>query len=194
MIPSPEALRSHYTSFLNSDRILLTGHSHQAWPDVARDAILKAFSDAAAHVDDKWALASEQADVVRDAVAAYLGAERDEIALGQSSHELVSRFLSGLDFRRRPHIVTTTGEFHSMRRQLMRLGEEGIEVTWVPVEPAATLSQRIADSVRDDTAAVMMSTVLFQTSRVVEGVSVAIEADGKAYAADPFVLMPHEAL
>jgi kynureninase len=176
MIPSPEALRAHYTAFLDSGRILLTGHSHQAWPDVAKVGILKAFNDASVYADDKWGLASEQADAVRDAVADSLGAVRDEIALGQSSHELVTRFLSALDLRRRPHIVTTTGEFHSMRRQLMRLAEEGVEVTWVPVEPARTLTQRVADAVREDTAAVMMSTVLFQTSRIVPDVVVAVEA------------------
>ena len=31
------------------------------------------------------------------------------IALGASTHELTTRFLSALDLRRRPHIVTTSG-------------------------------------------------------------------------------------
>ena len=39
------ALRSHYTAFVRPDRVLLTGHSHQAWPDVARAALLECFDD-----------------------------------------------------------------------------------------------------------------------------------------------------
>ncbi|MEM7609394.1 MAG: kynureninase, partial [Myxococcota bacterium] len=50
----PQSLRPFYGRFLDADRILLTGHSHQAWPDVAREGVLQAFDDAAAHVDDKW--------------------------------------------------------------------------------------------------------------------------------------------
>ena len=34
--------------------VLLTGHSHQAWPDVAFDAQKQAWLDAAEQVDDKW--------------------------------------------------------------------------------------------------------------------------------------------
>src|SRR5216684_8708458 len=30
---SPEALARHYTRFRVYERLLLTGHSHQAWPD-----------------------------------------------------------------------------------------------------------------------------------------------------------------
>ena len=44
-------------------RILLTGHSHQAWPDVARAALLQCFDDAALHVDDKWGAAFAAVDV-----------------------------------------------------------------------------------------------------------------------------------
>lgn len=165
----PTSLRSHYRAFLRPDRVLLTGHSHQAWPDVARDGLLRSFEDAAAHVDDKWARAVEAADAVRDAVAGQLGARRDEIALGTSSHELVARFLSALPLRERPRIVTTTGEFHSMARQLARLAEEGVEVAWVDAQPVATLAERVAARVDDRTAAVMVSSVLFETASLVPG-------------------------
>ena len=46
----------------------------------------------------------------------------------QNTHELVMRFLSALDLRARPRLVTTDGEFHTLRRQLARLAEEGLEV------------------------------------------------------------------
>ncbi|MBI2391960.1 MAG: aminotransferase class V-fold PLP-dependent enzyme [Deltaproteobacteria bacterium] len=174
----PAALRPHYRAFLTGgrgareprDRVLLTGHSHQAWPDVARAAVLEAFDDAAALVDDKWGRAFAAADAVRLGVATRIGCTADEIALAPNTHELVARFLSCLDLRRRPHLVTTAGEFHTIDRQLRRLAEEGVEITWVDPREPATLAARIASAVRGDTAAVLCSTVLFQTSAIVPGV------------------------
>lgn len=165
----PCTLRPHYRAFLQPGRILLTGHSHQAWPDVARTAMLQAFDDAATHVDDKWEHAFAAADAVRDAVVARIGGRRQEIALGSNTHELVVRFLSALDWKKRRHLVTTSGEFHSMDRQLRRLAEEGIAVTFINADPVHTLAERIAGSLRDDTAAVLVSTVLFGTGAVVPG-------------------------
>lgn len=187
----PAALRPHYRRFVREGRILLTGHSHQAWPDVAEDGLRRAFEDAAEHVDDKWSRAAAQAEVLQRAVAAQLGprAAADQIALGQNTHELVTRFLSALDWRRGRHIVTTGGEFHSMRRQLVRLAEEGVEVEWVPVEPLATLGGRLARAVRPDTIGLMASTVLFRTSAIVPGLAeavVAAQAVGAAVLLDAY--------
>jgi len=157
-------LRTHYGRFLRGDRVLLTGHSHQAWPDCARDATLAAFDDAALHVDDKWSLAFEAADAVRAAVARRLGAAPARVALAQNTHELVTRFLSALPFARRRHVVTTGGEFHTIHRQLRRLGEEGVAVTFVDPLPADTLAERLLAALRDDSAAVLASAVLFETA------------------------------
>lgn len=172
---SPSALRPHYSAFLAKDRVLLTGHSHQAWPDAARAGVIEAFEDAAAHVDDKWSRATEAADFVRAKVAAELGGRPDDVALASNTHELVARFLSALDWRRR-HLVTTAGEFHSIARQLARLEEAGVEVTRVPVAPLATLGARLGAAVRADTAAVLASTVLFETSAIVPDLREATEA------------------
>lgn len=90
-------LAPHYSRFLREGRILLTGHSHQAWPDVAREGVLRAFDDAAAHVDDKWEQAWEAAGAVQRYVAAELGGPDSAVALAANTHELVTRFLSGLD-------------------------------------------------------------------------------------------------
>lgn len=171
----PRALRPDYAAFLRPDRVLLTGHSHQAWPDVGRGAMLRAFDDAAELVDDKWERAFEAADHVRRAVASRIGAHEGEIALGASTHELVARFLSALDLRARPHLVATSGEFHSMHRQLARLAEAGVEVELVPWSPVGTLAGRLAKAIRPTTAALLASTVLFETSSVVPGLRQAIE-------------------
>jgi selenocysteine lyase/cysteine desulfurase len=173
---SPERLRPHYARFLASGHVLLTGHSHQAWPDVAREGVLEAFDDAATHVDDKWGPATEAADAVRRTIASELGGAPEDVALAQNTHELLTRFLSALPWKERRHLVTTDGEFHSMRRQLARLEEEGVEVTRVSAAEPHTLAERLAAAIRPNTAALLASTVLFETSTVVPHLSVACEA------------------
>ena len=61
---SPNALAPDYSRFGVSDRLLLTGHSHQAWPDRGYDGQTRAWLDAALYVDDKWEPAFAQADRV----------------------------------------------------------------------------------------------------------------------------------
>ena len=117
-------LARHYSRFKVSERLLLTGHSHQAWPDVAFEGQVEAWNDAAERVDEKWGRAGEKADSVRKGFARLLGTGHDEVALGANTHELVVRFLSALPLRSRSKLVTTDGEFHSIRRQLDRLAED----------------------------------------------------------------------
>jgi kynureninase len=174
---SPSPLAADYARFGVAGRLLLSGHSHQAWPDVAIEGQLEAFEDAARAVDGKWALAFAKADAVRDGIAALLGEpDARRIALGQSTHELVVRFLSALDLRARPRIVTTDGEFHTLRRQLARLREAGLDVAVVPALPADTLAERLAASTDDRTAAVLVSAVLFETARIVPGLGALADA------------------
>jgi kynureninase len=61
-------LASHYSHFRVADRLLLTGHSHQAWPDVALECQTEAFDDAADLVDDRWDRAFALADAVGAAI------------------------------------------------------------------------------------------------------------------------------
>jgi len=174
---SPNALAPHYARFRVDERVLLTGHSHQAWPDVARDAQLEAWDDAARDVDDKWARAFAKADLVRAGFAGRLGARPEEVTLGQNTHELVTRFLSALPLDRRPRLVTTDGEFHTLRRQLDRLAETGrLEVGRLASRPVATLSERLARAVDDRTAAVLVSSVLFTTAEIVPGLGALLSA------------------
>ena len=165
----PEGFARHYGRFRVSERVLLTGHSHQAWPDVAFEAQRRAWLDAAEHVDDKWNRAFEVADEVRAGYRRLLDDPDGHIALGQNTHELLIRFLSALPLRERPRLVTTDGEFHTIRRQLDRLEEEGIEVLRVGVggdEPA--IAEALSAAVDDRTAAVLVSSVLFRDARIVE--------------------------
>ena len=187
--PLTNPLASHYSRFRVSERILLTGHSHQAWPDVGFDALQQAWLDAAEFVDDKWGRAAEKAAQVRAGFARLLGDVPEHIALGQNTHELVTRWLSALPFRTRRRILTTDGEFHTIRRQLDRLAEEGIEIVKVPAHPTIDLADRMARAVDDTTLAVMMSSVLFETSEIVPalgGVADACERHGASLLVDAY--------
>ncbi|MCY3612461.1 MAG: kynureninase, partial [Gemmatimonadetes bacterium] len=158
--------------------------SHQAWPDVAFEAQQQAWLDAAELVDDKWGRAFEVADEVRDGFRRLLDDPDGHIALGQNTHELLIRFLSALPLRERPRLVTTDGEFHTIRRQLDRLEAEGIEIVRVATgtsdgtSGAGAVADGIADAVDDRTAAVLLSSVLFRDARIVEGLDeVAVACD-----------------
>ena len=168
---TPNLLAPHYTAFRVSERLLLTGHSHQAWPDCAREGQLQAWDDAAERVDDKWERAFAKADQVRRGFAELLEDAEGEYALAPNTHDLLLRFLSALPLRKRPRLVTTDGEFHSIRRQLDRLGEEGIAVLKVAADPAATVAERLAAAVDDRTAAVLVSAVFFHNAHLVPGLA-----------------------
>jgi selenocysteine lyase/cysteine desulfurase len=178
---TPNPLAPCYARFRVEERLLLTGHSHQAWPDVGFEGQIGAWADAAELVDEKWGRAFEKADRVRRGFARLLGARADEVALGASTHELVTRFLSALPLDRRPRLVTTDGEFHTIRRQLDRLAEVGrLEVVKVAAEPVGTLAARLAAAVTDRTAAVLVSSVLFGTARIVPGLGALADACRRA--------------
>ncbi|KAF7764111.1 hypothetical protein PCIT_b0017 [Pseudoalteromonas citrea] len=164
-------LQPHYQDFKVHERILLSGHSHQAWPDVAKEGMLACYQDATEHIDDKWQLAFQKADRVKAFYASLLGEPNAQITLGGSTHELILRFLSDLQCFKSPtkksiHIVTTDGEFHSLRRQLNRLKDLNVQITTVPVYPAHTLAQRLIQSISPTTDAVMVSAVFYSSSEI----------------------------
>lgn len=187
MTPAP--LAAHYTRFRVAERLLLTGHSHQAWPDVAREGVLEAWDDAALDLGRKWERAAARAERLRAGVRALVGDPDAEVALGASAHELLVRFLSALPLRTRPRLVTTDAEFDSARRQLDRLEHEGLEVARVPAAPVHSLAERVAAEVDERTAAVVVSSVLYETSRIVPGlaaVAAACERTGAELLVDAY--------
>jgi kynureninase len=161
-----DGLAEHYSAFRVSERLFLTGHSHQAWPDVAREGQLEAWQDAAEHADLKWERAFAKAERLREGVRRLLEDPGAPIALGPNTHELVLRFLSSLPLPERPKLVTTDGEFHTLRRQLGRLAEEGVEVVRLPARPVRTLAERLAAEAQG-ASAVLVSAVLYEDARIV---------------------------
>jgi kynureninase len=168
---SPNPLAAHYARFRVAERILLTGHSHQAWPDCAERGLQRAFDDAAQYVDAKWEHAAERADRVRAGFARLLDTSPELLSLGANTHELVVRWLSALPLRERPCIVTTDAEFHSARRLLQRLEEEGVRVVRVAAHPAGSVGDRLAKAVDHQVAAVIVSTVFFDSAERAGGLS-----------------------
>jgi kynureninase len=173
---SPNAIAPDYSRFRVAERLLLSGHSHQAWPDRGFEGQQQAWLDAAEHVDDKWDLAFVRAERVRDGYRRLLEDPGGEIALAPATHDLLIKWLSSLPLRDRPRIVTTDGEFHAARRQLDRLAEVGIEIVKVAARPAESIGERIAAAVDDRTAAVIVSAVFYDNGHVAGGLDAALAA------------------
>lgn len=187
------AIRDAYRSFLRPDRILLTGHSHQAWPDVVEEAQRRAFRDAAAYVDDKWERGVDPVvSRVASGIAERLGygaGEADSIVFGQNTHELAFRLLSCWPFTSATRVVTTTGEFHSLDRQLRRLGEAGVAVTWVNAAEREGLAERIVEAIAPGTSLVALSAVLFEDGWVIrelEAIAAKAKEVGAAFLLDAY--------
>jgi len=175
-MPTPSELARHYSRFRVTERVLLTGHSHQAWPDVSFDAQQRAWLDAAELIDAKWDRAAEQAALVQAGFRRLLNDPTGEIALAENTHELVIRLLSALPLSDHRTLIKTDGEFHSIRRQLDRLGEAGLTIVTVPAHPVDTLAERVAQTIDDRVACVFVSSVLYETAEIVPGLSLVARA------------------
>lgn len=169
--PSPPALpldlRSAFSRFRagKQGQLHFTAHSHHFWPDVTRDAQIEAWDDAARLVDDKWetVLGAVWGEVSR-AVADHLRLpDPATLVSGANTHEFVLRLLSACPTGRPVRVLSTDGEFHSFRRQMMRLSEDRlVEWTAVAAEPFATLAERLIEAGRTkDFDLAFVSQVLF---------------------------------
>src|SRR5207248_9974519 len=100
-------LADYYSRFRVAERLLLTGHSHQAWPDVSFDAQQRAWLDAAELVDEKRERAAREAARVQSGFCRILNDVDGDIALAQNTHVAVTRLLSALPLDVLPSLVTT---------------------------------------------------------------------------------------
>ena len=173
---SPNPIARHYSRFRVADRMLLSGHSHQAWPDVGFEGQMEAWTDAATYVDEKWSHAEAKAERVRRGYAKLLGDREGAIALAPNTHDLIVKWLSALPIEKRPKLVTTDGEFHSIRRQTDRLAEESwIEIVKVSASPARSIAERLIAATDTRTAAVMVSSILYKNAHVVPNLDAVAE-------------------
>jgi selenocysteine lyase/cysteine desulfurase len=159
-------LAPHYSRFDVANRLLFTGHSHQAWPDVAREGQTEYFDVCARDVDNKWDTAFEKTEILRDYLRDFYDDPDGFYCREESTHVLFVSWMSSLDLKNKPKIISTDGEFHSLFRQLHRLEEEGLEFVQVPVQPDETFAERIIEEMDERTSAVMLSRVYFETSLI----------------------------
>lgn len=159
-------LAPHYSRFNVANRLLFTGHSHQAWPDVAREGQTEYFDVCARDVDNKWGAAFEKTEILRNYLRDFYDDPDGFYCREESTHVLFVSWMSSLDLKNKPKIISTDGEFHSLFRQLHRLEEEGLEFVQVPVQPDDTFAERIIEEMDDRTSAVMLSRVYFETSLI----------------------------
>lgn len=163
-------LAPHYSHFDVSNRLLFTGHSHQAWPDVAREGLQKSFDIAASDVDNKWEIAFKKVKKLRNYLRNFYDDPDGMYCLGENTHHLLVSWLSSFDLQNKPKIITTGSEFHSMSRQLKRLKEEGLEVATVDGH-ADDIAEQIKNKIDDRVSAVMLSRVYFKSGIVNQHIS-----------------------
>ncbi len=183
--------KSHFSRALGADpdRVHFAAHSHHLWPDASYQGQMRAWDDAARLADRKWdRVLGEVYPAAQAHVARILGLPQPStVVFAPNTHDLVVRVLSGLPLGKPPRILTTDSEFHSFRRQIDRLEEEGlVEVTRIPCEPFATFVERFgAEASRGGWDLVFLSHVFFRSGWTVPGLPALV---AKVPAATPVVI------
>lgn len=157
-------LAPHYSRFNVANRLLFTGHSHQAWPDVAREGQLEYFDHCAANVDKKWAHSFEKTEVLRGYLRDFYDDPDGFYCREESTHFLLVSLLSSFDLKTKPKLITTDSEFYSMHRQLSRLEEAGLEVVRIPTFPDENFGTRLIEEIDIRTSAILLSRVYYESS------------------------------
>lgn len=155
-------------------------HSHHFWPDATREAHLRAWDDAARLVDGKWQeVLGPVWQKLAQGVARHLNLPGiDGLVPANNTHEFVNRLLSCLPRERKPRILTSDAEFHSFRRQIERLAEDGlIELTVVPAEPFAGLTERLIAAAKQGPGpdVVFVSQVHFNSGYALTGLEALVD-------------------
>jgi len=159
-------LQPHYSKFDVANRLLFTGHSHQAWPDVTFDAVNDYMTMVTTQIDKKWGFAFEKTEQIRDYLRRYYDDPNGLYCREENTHILIVSWLSSLDLVSKPKILTTDGEFHSLYRQLRRLDEAGLDVHYLPHQNDNELLEAIRKNADEKTSAIMLSRVYFESSKV----------------------------
>ena len=169
------ALQPDYSAFQVADRCLFTGHSHQAWPDIAFDGLREYQEVVTQKIDAKWGVAFEKTEILRGYLRDFYDDPDGLYCREANTHILLSSWLSSLDFSARSKLVSTTGEFHSMYRQLQALKPLGVQVEFVEMDPFDGLAERLLKAIDDQTAAVLVSRIYFESSKIFTDLRLIIE-------------------
>jgi selenocysteine lyase/cysteine desulfurase len=162
-----QSLQPHYSRFDVKNRLLFTGHSHQAWPDVAREGLVESFDVAASDVDTKWGKAFEKVDRLRSYLKNWYNDPDGQYTHALNTHELLVKWLSGLKWGMFSQIITTNAEFYSVFRQMKSLQGFGVNVSMVDAQEVEGLADRIKQAYNpQSTKCIIVSRVFFQTGRI----------------------------
>lgn len=159
-------LQPHYSKFDVANRLLFTGHSHQAWPDAAFDGIQEYMDMVSKQVDKKWDFGFEKTEIMREYLRKYYDDPIGRYCREQNTHVLITSWLSALDLKNKPKIITTKGEFHSMYRQLRQLEDEGLNIVYLPHKNDERLLELISDELDENTSAIMLSRIYYETAEI----------------------------
>ena len=165
---SPNVLASDYSAFPRCRPPALTGHSHQAWPDVAREGQLEAFR-------------TRHSTSTRSGIARSRRRRRFERVSGGSSASRVrrsrsarTRMSSSSAFSR--HSTPASPPADHVRCRVPRSADSSRGWTRRASRSFAsrrsrssTLAERMAAALDERTSAVLVSAVLFETGRIVPG-------------------------
>jgi kynureninase len=144
-------LRASFSRFraANPKRINLAAHSHHDWPDVTFEAQIRCWEDAARLTGDKWQVVlGELLPALQWEIAAMLNLRDPRtIAIAPNTHAFLNRILSCFPPNRPVRILSTDAEFHSFRRQVARLEEDGlVTTTYLPTEPYESFAVRFREA------------------------------------------------
>jgi selenocysteine lyase/cysteine desulfurase len=162
--------KKFYTRFLkgHEGKLHFAAHSHHFWPDVTREAQLAYWDDCAQTSDEKWnKVFSEVIPKAQLHVARMLKLkDSKQIVFAPNTHELTTRLLSLFIGKPKLSILTTGSEFHSWRRQILRLMElPQVEVCSVPVKERAEFMQNLKNELKKQPDIFYLSQVFFDSGR-----------------------------
>ena len=140
-------------SLQQSERVHFAAHSHHLWPDAARVGQMQAFEDAARLADDKW---DHIFATIWPTAQAHVAQELHlpdpaSVVFAPNTHSLLVALFSSID-KKQIRLLTTDGEFHSLKRQSDRWVESGrVLRDVVAVEPAASFAERFLQKAKQGT-------------------------------------------
>ena len=166
------------------ERLHFAAHSHHLWPDAGFDGHAESADDAARLADAKWDKVMDEVwPEAQGHIARELGSgDPSAIAFSSNTHDFIVRLITAAPRRTgRLRVLTTDGEFHSVRRQLARWEEEGwVEVERVAADPFDSFAERFLErAASGEHDLILISQVLFGSGRVFDGIG-DLAALGKA--------------
>ncbi|MBV9969217.1 MAG: aminotransferase class V-fold PLP-dependent enzyme, partial [Xanthobacteraceae bacterium] len=132
----------------------------------------RCWEDAARLTGDKWQVVlGDMLPALQSGIAAILQLpDPRTIAIAPNTHAFVNRILSCFPSSRPVRILTTDAEFHSFRRQVARLEEDGlVSCTYVSAEPVESFAARFRDAAATGGCDLVFVSQVFFTSGATSG-------------------------